>query len=191
MNIEITIKADALVGAINKLADAITLSASVDHYSLTEAKVENGEIVLPEGSKLTINRVERTKERKQGEPAAAEPEKPKRTRKAAAKAPESAQAAAVARETPQPEQVTPEPEKPTEAPQDAPELGAPQYGDPAAVPTIDQIAAAGAKLLDEDANKMSALLDLLGKYGVQAITQLKPEQLAGFAADLRALGAEV
>lgn len=84
-----------------------------------------------------------------------------------------------------------EPEKPAEAPQDAPELGAPQYGDPAASPTIDQIAAAGAKLLDEDANKMSALLDLLGKYSVQAITQLKPEQLAGFAADLRALGAEV
>lgn len=189
MNIEITIKADALAGAISKLADAITLSASVDRYSVTEAEVENGEIVLPEGSKLKINHVERTKERKPGEPAAAEPEKPKRTRKAAAKPAEAPQEPAGEPEAPQPEQVTAEPEKPAEAPQDAPELGAPQYGAP--TPTMDQIANAGARLLDADAGKMMPLLDLLREFGVQAITQLKDDQLAAFAERLRGLGAEV
>lgn len=172
MEIQIKIAAPELAAAIDNLAAAIKLTATA------RAEISGGELVIPAGTPVTVT------------DATAEPEKPKRTRKAA-KTPESAQEPPREPEAPQPEKVTPAPEKPAEAPQDAPELGAPQYGNPVTAPTIDQIAAAGAKLLDEDANKMSALLDLLGKYGVQAITQLKPEQLAGFAADLRALGAEV
>ena len=57
--------------------------------------------------------------------------------------------------------------------------------------TLDQITTAGAKLLDADVKNMQKLIDLLAKYGVQAITMLKPDQLDGFASDLRALGAEV
>ena len=56
---------------------------------------------------------------------------------------------------------------------------------------MDQIANAGARLLDADAGKMMPLLDLLREFGVQAITQLKDDQLAAFAERLRGLGAEV
>ena len=58
-------------------------------------------------------------------------------------------------------------------------------------PTLDQIANAGAALLDKDPNSMPALLQLLSDFNVQAITFLKEDQLAAFAERLRALGAEV
>jgi hypothetical protein len=38
---------------------------------------------------------------------------------------------------------------------------------------------------------MQQLLELLGRYGVQAVTQLKPEQYGAFATELRALGAQI
>lgn len=170
MNIEIKITADSveeMQAAFAKLArPATTVTVITD-----QAIAQGGELTLPAGTDLKVT--------------AAEPEKPKRTRKAAAKAPETTQEAAGEPEAPRAATTPTEPEKPAETPQSAPE----PLGEP--TPTIDQIAAAGARLLDDDADKMTALLDLLGKYGVQAITQLKPEQLAGFAAGLRALGAEV
>lgn len=55
--------------------------------------------------------------------------------------------------------------------------------------TLDQISRAGASLLD--AGKMQQLLELLGRYGVQAVTQLQPEQYGTFATELRALGAQI
>lgn len=63
-----------------------------------------------------------------------------------------------------------------------PVAGAPAY-------TLDQISRAGASLVD--AGKMQQLLELLGRYGVQAVTQLKPEQYGAFATELRALGAQI
>ena len=63
-----------------------------------------------------------------------------------------------------------------------PVTGAPTY-------TLDQISRAGASLVD--AGKMQQLLELLGRYGVQAVTQLKPEQYGAFATELRALGAQI
>ena len=63
-----------------------------------------------------------------------------------------------------------------------PVAGAPTY-------TLDQISRAGASLVD--AGKMQQLLELLGRYGVQAITQLQPEQYGAFATELRALGAQI
>lgn len=63
-----------------------------------------------------------------------------------------------------------------------PVAGAPTY-------TLDQISRAGASLVD--AGKMQQLLELLGRYGVQAITQLQPEQYGTFATELRALGAQI
>lgn len=170
MNIEIKITADSveeMQAAIAKLArPATTVTVVADR-----AIAQGGELAIPAGADLKV--------------AAAELEKPKRIRKAAAKVPETAQEAAGEPEAQQAVTAPTKPEKAAETPQSAPE----PLGESA--PTIDQIAAAGARLLDDDADKMTALLDLLGKYGVQAITQLKPEQLAGFAADLRALGAEV
>lgn len=55
--------------------------------------------------------------------------------------------------------------------------------------TLDQIAKAGASLVD--AGKMEQLLGLLTKYGVQAVTQLTPDQYGAFATELRALGAQI
>lgn len=55
--------------------------------------------------------------------------------------------------------------------------------------TLDQIAKAGASLVD--AGKMEQLLALLAKYGVQAVTQLQPDQYGVFATELRALGAQL
>lgn len=77
-------------------------------------------------------------------------------------------------------QVTP----PGNAPAVAPVAAAPAY-------TVEQIGKAGADLVSQDAGKMPALLALLQKYGVQAITQLKPEQLGAFATELRGLGAKL
>ena len=55
--------------------------------------------------------------------------------------------------------------------------------------TLDQIAKAGASLMD--AGKMEQLLALLAKYGVQAVTQLQPDQYGVFATELRTLGAQL
>ncbi len=63
-----------------------------------------------------------------------------------------------------------------------PVAGTPTY-------TLDQISRAGASLVD--AGKMQQLLELLGRYGVQAVTQLKPEQYGAFATELRGLGAQI
>ncbi|MCI8917090.1 MAG: hypothetical protein HFF26_10590 [Oscillospiraceae bacterium] len=63
-----------------------------------------------------------------------------------------------------------------------PVAGAPTY-------TLDQISKAGAALVD--AGKMEILLGLLARYGVQAVTQLAPEQYGSFATELRALGAQI
>lgn len=57
---------------------------------------------------------------------------------------------------------------------------APQY-------TLEQITKAGADLAQ--AGKMEELLALLTQYGVQAVTQLPPEQYGGFALALRGMGA--
>lgn len=77
-------------------------------------------------------------------------------------------------------QVTP----PGNAPAVAPVAAAPAY-------TVEQIGKAGADLVSQDAAKMPELLALLQKYGAQAITQLKPEQLGAFATELRRLGANL
>lgn len=55
--------------------------------------------------------------------------------------------------------------------------------------TLDDISRVGAELVD--AGKMADLIGLLKNYGVPAITQLKEEQLQGFAAGLRALGGKI
>lgn len=66
---------------------------------------------------------------------------------------------------------------------------------PAAVPTaaptytLDALARAGAALAQ--AGKMNEAMAVLAKYGVQTVNQLKPEQYGAFAAELRALGAQI
>ena len=98
-------------------------------------------------------------------------------------------------------QDTPAPVAPVAAPAPAPAPAAPAQTvaptNPApTVPvttaptyTLDQIAKAGASLVD--AGKMEQLLALLAKYGVQAVTQLQPDQYGVFATELRTLGAQL
>ncbi len=77
----------------------------------------------------------------------------------------------------------PQPAAPASYPAPAVPLApAPQY-------TVDQIMAAGATLMD--AGKVNELLNLLHSFGVQAVTDLKPEQLGAFATAMRELGAKI
>lgn len=88
----------------------------------------------------------------------------------------------------------PQQAQPAQTPQDPAAAQATQAA-PAAVPvqavsyTMEQLALAATQLMD--ANKKQAVLDLLAKYGVQALTMLPKEQYGAFATDLRALGAKL
>lgn len=55
--------------------------------------------------------------------------------------------------------------------------------------TLEQISNAAAPLMD--AGRIQDLFNLLQKFGVQAVTQLKPELYGQFATELRALGAKI
>lgn len=88
--------------------------------------------------------------------------------------------------------VTPAP-APAPAPVQAPVTPAPA---PAPVPVApaptynrDQIMTAGAALID--VGKINELMGLLNSFGVQAVTQLKQDQLGAFATELRKLGAQI
>jgi hypothetical protein len=74
--------------------------------------------------------------------------------------------------------VTPPPAPPV------PTAAAPAY-------TLDQVSRAGADLITVKPEAMGALLALMPKYGVQTLTQLKPEQLGAVAIELRGLGANI
>lgn len=76
----------------------------------------------------------------------------------------------------------PAPVQPPVAPPVVPVAAAPAY-------TRDQIMTAGAALID--AGKINELMGLLNAFGVQAVTQLKQEQLGSFATELRKLGAQI
>lgn len=82
---------------------------------------------------------------------------------------------------------------PTPAPAPAPApavIAAPApAAPPAKVYTFDDITAAGSQLLE--LGKMPQLMELLKGYGVQAVTQLKPEQYADVAKGLKELGANI
>lgn len=74
--------------------------------------------------------------------------------------------------TPAPE-VTPAPIVPT---------AAPQY-------TLDMLANAGATLINE--GKMSSVMAILAKFGVEALTSLPPDKYGAVALELRSLGAQI
>ena len=76
----------------------------------------------------------------------------------------------------------PAPVQPPAAPPAVPVAAAPAYN-------RDQIMTAGAALID--AGKINELMGLLNTFGVQAVTQLKQEQLGAFATELRKLGAQI
>ena len=84
--------------------------------------------------------------------------------------------------TAEPVAQAPQPAEP-EAPK-APVAPAPTY-------TLEQVSRAGAELISADSGKLPQLRELLQKYGVPAVSELKPDQLGSFATELRALGAQI
>ncbi len=98
-------------------------------------------------------------------------------------APAAQAAAPVAQQTPAPTAPAPA----TNAPVNYPAPGVPLAQPPKY--TVDQIMAAGAMLMD--AGKVNELMNLLHSFGVQAVMDLKPEQLGAFATALRELGAKI
>ena len=99
-----------------------------------------------------------------------------------------------------PQPVTPAPAPvpvaPVPQPTPAPAMNPPQPAAPIPAPVqeapkidMNAISRAGAGLIDQ--GKMQDVLAVLGKYGVQVITQLREDQFEAFAADLRALGAAI
>ena len=96
--------------------------------------------------------------------------------------------------TPAPAQVAP---APSPAPAPAPTPAIPSTAPASAVPTgaptysIDDIARAGAALAQQGPEKMAALTGLLQQFGLQAVTQLRPEQMGPFVTALRGLGAQI
>lgn len=116
---------------------------------------------------------------------------------------------------PQPETVTaPRPTAPTPAPQPAvnptPAAVIPQTAAPTApsapapspaIPmtpvteapkySIDDIARAGAELAQQGPDKIAALTGLLQQFGLQAVTQLRTEQMGPFVLAMRGMGAQI
>lgn len=110
---------------------------------------------------------------------------------AQAAAPVAQTAAPAAQPTAPTAQQTAAPTAPAPASAAAP-MNYPAPGVPLAQPpkyTVDQIMAAGAMLMD--AGKVNELMNLLHSFGVQAVMDLKPEQLGAFATALRELGAKI
>lgn len=82
----------------------------------------------------------------------------------------------------------PTPVQPPVAPAPAP-APAPTAGQPEETFTMNDLSIAGAKLVEQ--GKMDAVVTLLQRFGVAAITQLKEAQYADFAKSLRAMGASI
>lgn len=89
------------------------------------------------------------------------------------------------------EAAAPATSEPVTAPAASEPVTSPPASTPAPVPsyTLAVLSTAGAKLLDQ--GKLTDLMNLLKTFGVQAITQLKPEQYPAMAEGLRALGAQL
>lgn len=122
---------------------------------------------------------------------------PRTRKKAAVENPVSDPAPVPVQETPTAPPVTSTPAPETSAPVTAavnPVTGesvntAPVNTHTERVYTMDELANAGAALLDR--GLMEQLMAVLGKFGVQIITQIQPSQYAALAAELRALGADI
>lgn len=57
--------------------------------------------------------------------------------------------------------------------------------------SIDDIARAGAALAQQGPDKITALTGLLQQFDLQAVTQLRPDQIGPFVTALRGLGAQI
>lgn len=168
------IEAPELAGAINNLADAMKARVELMGQPVSMAPLPHTEDAQqPAPAPVTA-------------PVAApvqQPVTPAPVQQPVAPAP-AVTAPAAAPVQPQPVTPTAAP-APVTAPAPAPTVAAPT---PAPAVTFDAIIAAGSQLLEQ--GKMPQLTELLKGFGVQAITQLKPEQYPVVAEGLKNLGAK-
>ena len=168
------IEAPELAGAINNLADAMKARVELMGQPVSMAPLPHTEDAQqPAPAPVTA-------------PVAApvqQPVTPAPVQQPVAPAP-AVTAPAAAPVQPQPITPTTAP-APVTAPAPAPTVAAPT---PAPTVTFDAIIAAGSQLLEQ--GKMPQLTELLKGFGVQAITQLKPEQYPVVAEGLKNLGAK-
>lgn len=168
--IKIMIEAPELSGAMMRLADAISARPTGPAVHSPTAPAAPAEPAPAAPKKET---------KKEAKPASAKAEKP-----APAPKPEPVKAAEPATApAPAPAAATAPQPVPAPAPQPAPTT------QPEAAIDLSVIARAGAGLVDQ--GKMPEIMNLLKNYNVRAITELKQEQYADFAKDLRALGAAI
>lgn len=164
MVIQVNVYAPGVEVAIKALTDAILQSG-----------VNPAEVTIPAGSALQITGMEVVPAADAAQPTQQAVPAPQQPVPATAQSP-----APVA------------PQQPIPAAAQAPAPVAPQQAAPAPQPqaiTLDAICNAGAKLVEQ--GQMNQVIALLGKYGVQAVNQIRPEQYEAFAADLRGLGAQI
>lgn len=144
------------------LSKAITQLALAIKGSALVADSNSAEMVIPAGTSMDVM---------EAVPVAPQPVTP-------APAPAPVPVAPIPQPNPAPAMNPPQPAAPIPAPvQEAPKID------------MNAISRAGAGLIDQ--GKMQDVLAVLGKYGVQVITQLREDQFEAFAADLRALGAAI
>lgn len=160
------IEAPELTAAINNLADALK-SRAVAAPVAPDAKIEPPATYNAPAPEAPVQ-------------AAETPAAPVTT---ATPTPAPAAAPTVAAPTPAPAPA------PVEAPAPAPVEAPASAPAPAKSYTFEDITAAGSQLLE--LGKMPQLMELLKGYGVQAVTQLRPDQYADVAAGLRDLGARI
>lgn len=187
---KLTIEAPELASAITALADAIAnrpLAATAEKPATRTRTKKNAETPA---TPSTVQPVEQPVPVQDNTDAAAASTAPVQLPQQAASAPVipyPAQAAVATATAPQPAPAaipSPAPVQPV-APVPTPQPT------PAAAPTFtpEMIANAGANLLER--GLMPQLMGLLQKFGVQAVTQLRQDQYPAFAAELRALGANI
>lgn len=90
------------------------------------------------------------------------------------------------KEVPAPVETEPAEKKPVEEEQKAPEAEPAEKEKPNY--TLDQLSKAAADLITSDAGKQTALLELLHKFSIESMPELKTEDYPAFAEGLRALG---
>ncbi len=172
LEMKITVTAPDVVAALNNLANAIANGANTAPVAKPAAPVEN---VAPATVPTGVPAVNPTQA--PGAPLnvnGAQPPAPNNVPVQPAVTPVAPVAAPAYTAPVQPQAAAP-------VAQTVP-TGAPAY-------TLEMIATAGTALID--AGKMDQLLNLLGKYGVEALTALDPSQYGSFANELRALGAQI
>lgn len=191
LEIKITIAAPEIAASLDHLAASLS-GAKITGIAQTSEEPEDGKDI-----KVTATI-----------PAEKAPKKKSRTKKAEETAEAAEQPVVNKPAMPEPEvpQTAPAPVTPPAAPAEpaaqatptpAPAAVAPQATPEQAFLKMDPkeqmnaICRAGVYLAQADPEHFSSPAALLKKYGVMTLTQLKPEQLSQFAAELRAMGAKI